>query len=235
MFVCTLGLTTVSHADSSGVLSDALNVNSPVSEKRISIAIFANETLSNWTNKSFQGETIYSIVTDNGRSVLKAESNDSASGLAKEKKIDLFKTPYLNWSWKINNHLLNLDESKKPGDDYAARLYVVKDGGWKIWNTKALNYVWSSNQQKGQTWDNAFVGDNAKMFAIRGAADTLATWVQEKRNVYKDLIEMFGDQGSDAKNEEAFRYLDAVAIMTDTDNSHQAATAYYGDIFFSEK
>jgi len=122
--------------------------------------------------------------------------------------IDLFETPFLNWSWKIDNALPNLDETIKDGDDYAARIYVVKDGGWKIWNTLALNYVWSSNQDKDAQWNNAFVGDNAKMYAIRGESDALEIWVTEKRNVYLDMIEQFGDKGSDKENEDAYRYLE---------------------------
>ncbi len=207
---------------------------SPISTNQtLSIAKFSIENLEDWKAKSFKGNTQYSIVVKDGASVLKAESKDTASGLATEQVIDLFKTPFLNWSWNIENTLSNLNETTKDGDDYAARIYVVKSGGWKIWNTKALNYVWSSNQEKGSSWNNAFVGDNAKMLAVKGQADLVNTWVTEKRNVYQDLIELYGDQGSDKKNEEAYRYIDAVALMTDTDNGHQEAVAYYGDIYFS--
>ena len=199
------------------------------------IADFSIDTVENWQAKSFSGETEYLITDDADKRVLKAISSDAASGLAKEKVIDLFKTPYLNWSWKIDNTLPNLNETTKDGDDYAARIYVVKSGGWQIWNTLALNYVWSSNQIKGAQWDNAFVGDNAKMLAVEGSGSQAGVWVTEKRNVYKDMIAFFGDKGSEEENEEAYRFLDAVAIMTDTDNSHLSAVAYYADIYFSDQ
>jgi len=214
---------------------NSINNVEVLSDNKNIIADFSTDKIENWTAKSFAGETLYTIVNDGDKQVLKAQSNDTASGLAKEKVIDLFETPFLNWSWKIDNALPNLDETIKDGDDYAARIYVVKDGGWKIWNTLALNYVWSSNQDQDAQWNNAFVGDNAKMHAIRGKSDTLEVWVTEKRNVYLDMIEQFGDKGSDKENEDAYRYLDAVAIMTDTDNSHLSAVAYYADIYFSEK
>lgn len=214
---------------------NSINNAEALSDNKNIIADFSTDKIENWTAKSFAGETRYTIVNDGDKQVLKAQSNDTASGLAKEKVIDLFETPFLNWSWKIDNALPNLDETIKDGDDYAARIYVVKDGGWKIWNTLALNYVWSSNQDKDAQWNNAFVGDNAKMYAIRGESDALEIWVTEKRNVYLDMIEQFGDKGSDKENEDAYRYLDAVAIMTDTDNSHLSAVAYYADIYFSEK
>lgn len=197
------------------------------------IADFSTENLKDWQSKSFVGETEYTIVQIDDKTALKAHSKHSASGLAKETRIDLLKTPFVNWSWKINHGLPGLNEITKDGDDYAARLYVVKSGGWKVWNTIALNYVWSSNQPAGSTWNNAFVGDNAKMFSVKGKEATVGVWATEKRNVYQDLILMFGDKGTDKDNQEAYRYLDAVALMTDTDNSQLEATAYYSDIYFS--
>lgn len=201
----------------------------------IPIARFETESLSRWQQKSFDGYTQYDIVTFNGQRVLKAQSRSAASILAKPFKIDLKKTPYLNWSWRIENTLPRLNERTKQGDDYAARLYIIQEGGWASWNTKALNYVWSSNQPKGSRWNNAFAGDKAKMLAVRGRKDPPRIWLSEKRNVYQDLINSFGDKGSDKQNEKAYRFIDAVAIMTDTDNSHTSAIAYYGDIYFSEK
>lgn len=200
---------------------------------KVLISDFENTDLSAWETKSFVGETQYELIQEQNKTLLKASSSQTASGIALEKTIDLKATPFLNWSWKIDNQLSNLDEKNKTGDDYAARLYVVKSGGWQIWKTRALNYVWSSNQLAGSHWDNAFVGDKAKMLAVRGQEDIVKNWHVEKRNVYQDLIRLFGDKGSEQANEEAYRYLDALAIMTDTDNSKQQATAYYADIYFS--
>ncbi len=73
------------------------------------------------------------------------------------------------------------------------------------------------------------------MMAVRGRTDVTKNWANEKRNVYQDLIELFGDRGSDQKNAQAYRFIDAVAIMTDTDNSQRSAVAYYGDIYFSKQ
>jgi len=166
-------------------------------------------------------------------SCLKAEAQSSASGWFIEQRIDLKHTPYLNWSWWAGNQLTGINEREKSGDDYVARVYVVIDGGWKIWATKALNYVWSSNQDTNSEWNNAFVGENAKMFALKGKEDVVGRWYDEKRNVYQDLIAFYGDQGSAEANEAAYRYIDAVALMTDTDNSEGQATACYGNLIFT--
>jgi len=199
----------------------------------VNIAQFSNETLDKWQTKSFVGHTQYAITQLDNQAVLHASSKQSASGLAKEIKIDLKQTPFLNWSWRIDNLLPAMDETTKAGDDYAARLYIVKSGGFFIWETKALNYVWSSNQDKGSVWDNAYAGSNARMLALRSADDGTGKWVSEKRNVYEDMIALYGDKGSDEANEKAYRYIDAVAIMSDTDDSKTQASAYYGDIYFT--
>lgn len=201
-----------------------INGSIALANPQLSISNFRAGDLGEWESKSFAGETDYSIVVEDGRTALKAVSDGSASGLGKKIKVDLTKTPYLNWSWKVDGQLSGLDEQSKSGDDYIARLYVVKSGGALIWRTKALNYVWSSNQAKQALWPNAFQPKNAMMIAVRGGDDNTGVWVTEKRNVREDLKRAFGKDFDD---------IDAIALMTDTDNSDRTATAYYGEIFFS--
>ncbi len=193
-------------------------------EKDSLIGLFSSGNLDQWENKTFLGNTAYQITQLGKTKVLKAESHSGASGLFKKQRIDLQKTPYLNWRWRIENRLQNINEQSKSGDDYSARVYIVIDGGWAFWKTKAINYVWASNTQKGSVWLNAYAGKNAMMLAIRSKADKTHTWYAEKRNIIKDLKEQFGTN---------IRYIDAVALMTDTDDSKGNAIAYYGDIYFS--
>jgi hypothetical protein len=191
--------------------------------------------IQQWEPKIFSGESIYTIENYNGRLALKALSKNSASGLGLKKQIDLLKTPYINWSWLVEKKLLKLDERSKSGDDFAARIYIVIDGGFMLWKTKSVNYVWSSNQDQNLIWNNAFAGSRVKMMSVRGADSKQGKWYDEKRNVYQDLIDIFGDKGSDSANKKAYRYIDVVAIMTDTDNSGKEAESYYGDVIFSER
>ncbi len=172
----------------------------------------------------FQGNTSYKLFQLNDKKVLMAESLDSASVLIKKIHVDIKKYPYLNWSWRIENRLDIKNEKIKSGDDYAARIYVVIDGGILPWRTRAINYVWTSDSSKGETWPNAFAGKKAMMMALRSNQDTVSTLHFEKRNVFKDLKKLFSKE---------FHFIDAIALMTDTDNSHGQAKAYYGDIYFS--
>ena len=196
-----------------------------VAESRLAIGNFSLNDLTGWENESFKDQTEYSLQNLNGLTVLRADSEDAASGLYKEQRIDLTQTPFLNWSWRIVNRLRGLNEQSKSGDDYAARVYVVISGGLTFWRTRAVNYVWASNTQKDSVWPNAFAGDHAMMLAIRGPEAPLNTWLHEKRNVLADLKKLFGED---------IRYIDAIALMTDTDNSHRKVLAYYGDLWFSK-
>ncbi|WP_250657158.1 DUF3047 domain-containing protein [Alkalimarinus coralli] len=192
----------------------------------IVIGRFSSSELTGWEEKVFDNKTAYFFTKIDDQIVLKSVSNDSASGLFKEVTVDIQKYPYLNWRWRIENKLAPMDESQKAGDDYVARLYVMVSGGLFFWNTKALNYVWSSRSKKGERWPNAFAPDNNRMVAVRTADDQVGTWYSEKRNVYDAFKHEFGEE---------VRLIDGVAIMTDTDNSNTRATVYYGDIYFSKE
>jgi len=196
-----------------------------VTGENLMIGSFSSGSLDHWESKEFKGQTKYQLIDLAGVRVLKAESADNASGLFKEQRIDLQKTPVMNWRWRIENRLGNLNEQSKSGDDYAARVYVVISGGLTFWRTKAINYVWASASATGKIWPNAFAGNHAMMIALRSTKDQTGTWYTEKRNILADLKQQFGED---------IHYIDAVALMTDTDNAHGKATAYYGDIYFSK-
>lgn len=194
-------------------------------DARIVIGQFSAGKLTHWQKKYFSEPTHYELIIKDGQQVLQAISKQSASGLYRQQRIDLRKTPFLNWRWRIENRLDVINEQSKTGDDYAARVYIVIDGGLWFWNTIAINYVWAAATPKGTIWPNAFAGNNAMMLSLRSKADKTATWYTEKRHIANDLQRLHGKQ---------FTHIDAVAIMTDTDNSGDQVTALYGDIYFSE-
>lgn len=196
-----------------------------LAESTLMMGEFSRNRLDGWEHKSFKGETRYRLQTLDGVMVLKADSQGAASGLFKEQRIDLEQTPFLNWSWRAANRLNGLNEQSKSGDDYAARIYVVVKGGLAFWQTRAINYVWAGNTAKNSVWPNAFAGDHAMMLALRDPEAALNVWYSEKRNVKADLQKLFGED---------LRTIDAVALMTDTDNSGGQVSAFYGDIWFSK-
>ena len=206
----------------SSVFYSATAVTDLPGQQRISA--FAKEGMAGWEEKSFKGNTIYRVMMLNGEHTLQADSRSSASGMYKKVSIDLKKTPYLNWRWRIEKRIKPGDETTRAGDDYAARVYVVVDEGLLFWKSRALSYVWASQQDKGAIWNNAYAGKSVKMLALKSVTDSTAQWYTEKRNVYADLKKVFGNE---------ITRIDVLALMTDTDDSESRALSYYADIYFS--
>ncbi len=200
-----------------------LCISSSAQAESVIIAQMRTMDIQQWQHKEFAGKTDYQMITLDGERVLQAKSNGGASGLFNELRVDLRKTPIINWRWRAEKSLSGLDEHSKQGDDYVARIYIVVSGGMLFWNTKALNYVWSSNQALDSQWNNAYTAQ-AKMLAVETGVKNLGQWRSYQRNVAKDLQALFGEE---------IEYIDAIAIMTDTDNGKGEALTYYGDIYFS--
>lgn len=184
------------------------------------LAFTPREILATWQRESFQGETAYALDGE----ALRARCRDSASGLFLRQTIDLRATPVIEWSWRVDAVFDGaVDETSKAGDDFPARLYVVRENPVLVWRTRALNYVWASAMPAGASWPNPFAAQ-AEMVALRsGAPATPGQWVSERRNIREDFRRYHGQEVD---------RIDAVAIMTDCDNRGGTAEAWYGPIRF---
>lgn len=190
----------------------------------IIVGDFSRGDLTGWTEKEFEGQTKYQLKQIDGLSVLSASSSNAASGLFREIDIDLNKTPIIHWSWKVKSTLPNANERVKSGDDFSARVYVVFSDGPFFWQTKTLNYVWANKSAIGEHWPNPYTA-NAQMFTLQSGEEQANRWRSESRNVLQDIQRVFGKK---------ITTIEAVAIMTDTDQTGAAAQAWYGDIRFSD-
>ena len=188
----------------------------------IPVSRFNTEGLAGWETKRFKGMTEYRLLKEDGRSVVKASSHDSASGLIRNIRFQPSKYRYLRWSWKIAGTVKGGDEKSKSGDDYAARVYVIFPGRY-FWQTKAINYIWANKLAKGSHVPNAYA-TGAKMVAVESGNGKAGQWLSEERDLLADYRTLFGTDPPEAE---------AIAIMTDTDNTGGTAEAWYGDIIIS--
>lgn len=175
-----------------------------------------------WQRRDFVAATRYAPA-DGERAAIVASAEKSASALYREIEVDLTATPYLQWSWRVERlPAIDAAETEKTGDDYGARVYVVREGFFGKWSTNALNYVWSQRQPVGSTWPNAYTG-RAMMWAVeRGDART-GEWRTHTRDVRADWRAAFGED---------VERIHGVALMTDADDSKSSAAARYGNIRF---
>jgi len=168
-------------------------------------------------------ETVYTVGSNENGNFLKAVADNAASGLGKEIKIDLNKTPFINITWKIEQDLPGIKENTKKGHDYAARVFAVKKTGATPLSNRAINYVFSSNNNVGMNWPSPYTKKSIDN-VLATTKDNLNEWVTVKANVKEDF-KKFHDLDV---NE-----LDGLALMVDTDNSKMKAVTYYQNIFFS--
>lgn len=203
-------------------------VNFPIARaagQEIPVGFFSRGSLAEWSSRSFKGETKYELVEDANRRtvVLAAEANAAASGRYRKIRIDLTRTPFLNWSWKVTGIFPGIDERQKSGDDFPARIFVIVERGLLGARSLALNYVWASQHGTGSEWPSPYTAQ-VRLIAVDSGHKGLGSWVGYKRDVRDDLRRTFGEE---------IREIDAVAIMTDADNYKGHTRTFYGDIWFS--
>ena len=192
----------------------------------IKVFEFTESELSELEIRKVRGadnKTIYTVGSNENGNFLKAVADNAASGLGKEIKIDLNKTPFINITWKIEKDLQGINENSKKGHDFAARVFAVKKTGATPLSNRAINYVFSSNSAVGQSWPSPYTKKSIDN-VLATTKDNLNIWVTVKANVKEDF-KKFHDLDV---NE-----LDGLAIMSDTDNSKMEAIAYYQNIYFS--
>tara|TARA_A100000164_G_scaffold291351_1_gene264775 strand:+ start:93 stop:743 length:651 start_codon:yes stop_codon:yes gene_type:complete len=168
-------------------------------------------------------KTIYTVGSNDNGNFLKAVADNAASGLGKEVKIDINKTPFINITWKIEKDLPGIKEDTKKGHDFAARVFVVKKTGATPLSNRAINYVFSSNNDIGENWPSPYTKKSVDN-VLASTKNNFNEWVTVKANV-KDDFKNFHNLDV---NE-----LDGLAIMADTDNSKMKSVAYYQNIYFS--
>ena len=187
---------------------------------------FSEEELAELEVRKVRGadnKTIYSVESNENGNYLKAVADNAASGLGKEIKINLNKTPYINITWKIEKDLKGIKEDTKKGHDYAARVFAIKKTGATPLSNRAINYVFSSNSEVGENRPSPYTKKSIDN-VLASTRDGLNEWVTVKANV-KDDFKRFHNLDV---NE-----LDGLAIMSDTDNSKKKSVAYFQNIYFS--
>lgn len=207
----------------------------------------ANSLPKSWNKLTFptiEEHTSYTLVNDENINVVKAQSNESASGLTNKIRFNPKEYPYLSWRWKVKKAIPGTDVTSKSGDDYAARVYVIFDydfddlpkeekskvSWYKLFNGKlpplaTLNYIWGNKMSIGHIVPSPYT-KRVKMITLRNKKSALDQWHSEERNIYEDYKNAFGEEPKDVIS---------VAIMTDTDNTKSMALSYFGDISVSQK
>ena len=194
----------------------------------IKVFEFTNLELSKLKVRKIRGadnKTNYSVGSNENGNFLKAIADNAGSGLGKEIKIDLNKTPFINITWKIEKDLKGVKETTKKGHDFAARVFVIKKTGATPLSNRAINYVFSSNSNVGFNSPSPYTKKSIDN-VLASTNKNLNEWITVQSNVKEDF-KKFHNLDVDE--------LDGLAIMSDTDNSKMQAIAYYQNIYFTSE
>jgi len=187
--------------------------------------------------------TKYTLRKWDGVVAIEATAKKSMAVLGRTLMVDLKKMPILCWQWRIDAPVASADMTRKSGDDYAARVYLIfavppnqlsfgtrtklrlarSIYGGQVPDA-ALNYIWDNRHPVGTMQDNAYT-DRARMLVLRSGAGQAGIWVQERRNVLADFQRAFGEISGELRG---------LAIASDTDNTDEDAHAGFADFRFVE-
>ncbi|PRY72599.1 DUF3047 domain-containing protein [Halomonas ventosae] len=184
---------------------------------------FSPDDIHAWQTRNFEGETEYRVIEREGMRLLQASARQQASAKYLEREIDLRETPYLQWCWQVSGIHEGLDETRKSGDDYPARVYVARKTGLLPWQVESVNYVWASSQPAGSDWPNAFTS-RAQLLALQSGEARVGEWAAEVRDIREDYQRLFGNRPD---------HIDGLALMSDGDNAGVDATAWFTHLAFS--
>ena len=191
----------------------------------INVFEFTKEEMKSLEVRKVKGKTTYTLGFNENGNYIRAEAEGKASGLGKELKINLLKTPFINITWKVEKDLPGIIENSKKGHDYAARVFVVKKTGATALSNRAINYVFSSNNSVGNNWPSPYTKKSID-YVLSTTKEHYDQWITVKANVREHFKKLHDLDVSE---------LTGVAIMTDTDNSKLKAISYYQNIYFSSK
>ena len=203
-----------------------LSINTIGLANEIKVFEFTETELSNLEVRKVRGadnKTIYTVGSNENGNFLKAVAKNAASGLGKEVKINLNKTPFINITWKVEEDLAGIKENTKKGHDFAARVFVIKKTGATPLSNRAINYVFSSNNDIGFSSSSPYTKKSIDN-VLASTKNNLKEWVTVKANVKEDFKKFHNLDVNE---------LDGIAIMSDTDNSKMIAVTYYQNIYFS--
>ena len=191
--------------------------------KRIEIlGEFSEGWQGSWLERHYGGKaTSYEVITEDTMKVLKARSVEGASAMWHMLALKPGRFARLSWTWKIEDVLdKKIQERTKKGDDYGARLFVIFEPHLVNWRTNAICYVWATNEPVGSMYPNPYA-NSVMTIVVQSGKENRRKWMTQERDILSDHQDAFGEPPE---------MITGVAIMVDTDNSMESATAWYKDI-----
>jgi len=182
-----------------------------------------------WGQREKDDNVTYQLMEEDGVQFLCAHSKRTDNFIIKKIQVDIVEYPYLNWKWKGLIFPPNGDESVKSTCDVVASMNVVLRAS--RWRPKTIKYSWSTTLEEGTRTASPFAvwPSRADIVVVQSGTDEKNNWVTEKVNVLEDYLKFY-----ELENVDSY-IVEAIVIMSDSDNTSSESKALYADIHFSKE
>lgn len=193
-------------------------------EAAITIFDPARSFEENWEPIVFSGETRYELAFTDDRLALRAVAQDSASGLVRRIRIDPAECPILEWSWRVDRMHDHADLHEKARDDVAVSIFLLfgnPEAGFGFRRVPTIRYVWTNHSSAvNEVVDSPYLPGTVRSIVVHNDATRLHRWQRVRRDVVADFRTSFHREPDDV--------IEAVALFTDSDQTHETVEAWYG-------
>lgn len=142
-----------------------------------------------WEVKEKEGKArVYTLEDDSGKCVC-LKSEKASFSIQREIEVDVKKTPYVSWRWKVLDLPEGGDFRIGDRDDQAAQLFVAFEG------RNSISYVWDTAAPAGSTGEQWIPwAMTVKILVVESGPAKLGKWVTVTRNVREDYMELYGEE-----------------------------------------
>ena len=197
-----------------------------------------------WEHRSFPGKlpTRFTPQLQDGRQVIEAKADSSASMLRRTVRIEPQELGPLRFSWRVPALIETADMGRRDADDSPVRIVLAFEGDRSRFSARdamlselartltgeempyaTLMYVWCNQRPIGTVIPSPRT-DRIRKLVVESGPQRLGQWLAYERDVRADFERAFGEPPG---------ALVGVALMTDTDNTRSVARAWYGPVQLS--
>lgn len=194
-----------------------------------------------WSDFALPGKrrTRYTAQSLDGRPVVRAESDASASMYRRILRLEPDALGKARFSWRVEDLIKAADLRDRDAEDSPVRLMFAFDGDASRLSQRnrllfemaqaltgeappyaTLMYVWD-NHAPLESVIHAGRSDRVRKIVLESGAHHLGQWRHYERDIAADFRRAFGEEPG---------ALLSIGLMTDSDNTRSSASAWYGEV-----
>lgn len=188
--------------------------------------------------------TDYRVVRRDGRQVLEAHALRSTSGLRCDVDIDPLRTPWLAWSWRVDQFPSEASIADDARDDSPARIVLTFDGDMRTLRLRERMFSELVELITGQplpfatlmyAWDGEAAPEaviayprstRIQYLVVERGLQRTGRWLPYRRNVRDDYRRIYGAEPGRIRH---------VGVLSDSDDLKLELYSWFGDIDFRER